>query len=249
MVLQLLTDELRQALLAHAEAEAPRECCGVLVRDPDGGTLHYMPARNLLDTAGQDRFVMDPLDWAAAEDFGQVLAVVHSHPGASANPSMADRVQCEKTGLPWLVVGWPSGVMKEIAPQGWQAPYEGREFSHGVLDCYTLVQDWYLRELQIELPDFERDDEWWLHGQDLYMANFAQAGFVQVQGAPQQHDVLLMRVASPKANHGAVYLGDGKMLHHLHSRLSTKDVFGGYWARNLVALLRHQSLASMASAA
>lgn len=241
-VLELLTDELRLAMINHAAAEQPRECCGLLVRDGEDGTLRYMAARNSYSGhAGEDRFSLHPEDYAAAEDFGEVLAVVHSHPNASANPSMADRVGCEKSALPWLVVGWPSGVMKELAPEGWQAPYLGRVFAHGVLDCYTLIQDWFARELQLVLPDFDRDDDWWAHGQDLYMQNFSQAGFVQVQGQAQKHDVVLMQVASRVANHGAVYLGDDKLLHHLHGRLSCHDVYGGYWARHTTALLRHVS--------
>jgi proteasome lid subunit RPN8/RPN11 len=242
-ILQMLTDELRQAMIDHAAAEQPRECCGLIVRVADDGILRYLAARNIfVGRAGQDRFSLDPDDYAAAEDTGTVLAVVHSHPNASANPSMADRVGCEKSGLPWVVVGWPSGVMKELAPEGWQAPYKGREFAHGVLDCYTLIQDWYWRELHLTLPDFEREDDWWLKGQDLYMQGFAEAGFVQVQGQPQRHDVVLMQVASAKANHGAIYLGGDKLLHHLWARLSCEDVYGGYWLRHTGVLLRHRSL-------
>ncbi len=243
-MIELLNDELRQAMLDHAAAEQPRECCGLLLRDAEDGTLRYLTARNTEPgTGGQDRFRLHPDDYAAAEDAGEVLAVVHSHPNASANPSMADRVGCEKSGLPWVVIGWPSGVMKEISPEGWQAPYIGREFVHGVLDCYTLVQDWYRRELQLELPDFEREDDWWLKGQDLYMQGFEQAGFVRVAGQPQRHDVVAMQVKANVANHGAIYLGEDKLLHHLWGRLSCEDVYGGYWHRHTVALLRHRSLA------
>ena len=250
-VLHLLNDVLRMAMVDHAAAEQPRECCGLLVLGGDTDVVHYMACRNVWGQAGRsghDRFLMHPEDWAAAEDFGRLLAVVHSHPNASANPSMADRVGCEKSGVPWLVVGWPSGVIKELLPSGWQAPYKNREFSHGVLDCYTLIQDWYRRELAIELPDYEREDGWWekkadgTPAQDLYMENFAQAGFVRVDGAPMRHDVILMQVKSDKANHGAIYQGDGILLHHLHGRPSCTDVYGGYWQRHTAALLRHQSL-------
>jgi proteasome lid subunit RPN8/RPN11 len=242
-----LDEAVLRVMLAHAELCAPRECCGLLIRSSKGELL-YLAARNLYEgRAGEDRFQLDPLAWLNAEDLGTVVAVVHSHPNASANPSMADRVGCERSGLPWVVMGWPSGVVKQLQPCGWQAPYKGRVFAHGVLDCYTLIQDWFLRERGVALPDFDREDDWWKAqpgkpAQDLYMDNFTQAGFVRVQGQPQRHDVVLMQVMSDRANHGAVYLGGGVMLHHLHSRLSCEDVYGGYWLRHTLALLRHQSV-------
>jgi proteasome lid subunit RPN8/RPN11 len=241
--IEQLLPEHREAIYAHAEREQPRECCGLLVREPACGAVLYLPAANLCAEGGHDRFRLDPMTYAEAEEIGQVLAVVHSHPNASANPSMADRVGCERSALTWLVMGWPSGVVKAVSPEGWQAPYKGREFCHGVLDCYTLIQDWYLRELRIELPDFEREDGWWepARGEDLYMRHYREAGFERVDGPPQRHDVILMQVRSDQANHGAVYLGDGVLLHHLHGRLSCEDVYGGYWERHTLALLRHRS--------
>lgn len=237
----VLTDAIRQQLLDHAAQCAPRECCGLLVEV--AGQLQYFASENLFPgEAGQDRFRLDPAVYAAAEDAGQVLAVVHSHPGASANPSTADRAGCERSSLPWLVVGYPSGVIKQVHPCGWKAPYKGRTFAHGVMDCYTLIQDWFSRELSVELLDFEREDDWWKRGEDLYMQGFEKAAFVRVAGAPQRHDVVLMAVASRhgKANHGAVYLGDGVILHHLWGRLSCEDVYGGYWLQHTVAVVRHQ---------
>ena len=88
MLIDKITPELRAAMLAHAAAQAPRECCGLLVGDPDSGTLHYMAAANLeTGQPGEDRFTLDPEAWASAEAFGEVVAVVHSHPNASANRS------------------------------------------------------------------------------------------------------------------------------------------------------------------
>lgn len=265
-VIALLTDVLRQAIVDHAAIEQPRECCGLLVRltqvaevvRADGrlcvvdGELAYLPARNVFpqSPAGgyqqQDRFRLHPEDWAAAEDCGDIVAVVHSHPHASANPSMADRVGCEASGVPWLIVGWPSGVFRELAPEGWRAPYEGRDFAHGVLDCYTIIQDWFRRELNEVLPDFDRPDDWWMRragqpGLDLYRKHFADAGFSEVRGVPQVHDVICMQVHADQPNHGAVYLGEGRMLHHLFGRRSCIELYGGYWQRHTALLLRHRS--------
>ena len=209
------------------------------------GIVTYFPCRNLAAVAGE-QFVIDPLDWAMAEDLGEILAVCHSHPNASANPSMADRVMCEKSGLPWFVIGWPSGVIKRLDPEGWSAPLVGREFHHGVLDCYTLIQDYFRVTLGITLPDFEREDGWWEQGKTLYRDGFGVAGFVEVNDTPREHDVLLMQVHSDVENHGAVVLGNGQILHHLHGRLSCRDIYGGYWRRHTRAVLRHRSLVEAA---
>lgn len=231
------------SMLEHAAVEAPRECCGLLLDGGDG--LYYRPARNLAaGPAGHDRFTLDPEAWLTADTFGPAVAIVHSHPNASANPSMADRVGCERSGLPWLIVGWPSGAVVQLDPEGWQAPLEGRAFHHGVLDCYTLVQDWYRREWNLLLPDFEREDGWWERGRglNLYRDGLAAAGFELVDtDQPQRGDGLLMRVLSEVENHAAVYLGDGMMLHHPYGQLSRRERWDWPWQRRTTAVVRHRS--------
>lgn len=246
-LIEALLPHLRQAILDHAMQEAPRECCGLLVLAGTEGKLQYLPATNLAAGAGgRDRFVLDPQAWIDAEAVGEVCAVVHSHPNASANPSMADRAMCERSGLPWLIVSTPSGAMVQVDPEGWSAPLEGRTFHHGVLDCYTLVQDWYRREWGLELPDFERQDGWWERGKglNLYRDGLLQAGFVAVsldETGPRVGDGLLMRVVSQVENHGAVYLGDGMMLHHLYGQLSRRERWDWEWQRRTTCVVRHRS--------
>lgn len=150
---------------------------------------------------------------------------------------------CEKTALPWLIVNHPIGHWVQIKPSGWQAPLIGRPFHHGVLDCYTLIVDYYAQTLNIALPDFRRPDRWWDAGGDLYRENFAAAGFSPVQmSALRPHDVILMTVASPVPNHAAIYLGDQVMLHHVQNRLSSRDMYGGWWLQNTTHYLRHKDI-------
>lgn len=239
-----ISHRLRDRLYARAQHQAPREACGLIVRS-EGGRLLFYAADNLA-AQPEHQFVLDPRAFQLATDLGEVVAIWHSHPNASAHPSMADRAQCEATGLPWVITAWPSGAVVQIEPEGWLAPYVGREFHWGVMDCYTLIQDWYHRELHIELPDFERRDGFWRAtqehpgGQDIYLDNLAAAGFRRVEGEPRKHDLVVMQVVSDCGNHGGVYLGDGSILHHLYGRLSTQDVYGGYWARHTRAVCRHQ---------
>jgi len=228
----------------HAIAEFPREACGLIavVR----GKERYLPCRNIAETPGAE-FILHPEDYAMAEDMGEVIALAHSHPDGSPLASHADSTQCEASGLPWYILGvnaeGETTPIERYEPNGYKAPLVGRQFSHGVLDCYTLIRDYYSANLDIALPDFERQDGWWNKGDDLYMQHFADAGFAPISGQVKLHDIIIMQVRSPVPNHAGVYIGDGLILHHMHGRLSTRDVYDGYFQEVTRIVVRHGSLA------
>lgn len=228
----------RDAAIQHATQELPREACGLVVIIK--GRKRYWPAKNL--AVGTDQFILAPEDYAAADDAGDVVAIVHSHPNLPCAPSQADMVSCEASGLPWHIVSVPAGQWHYMEPTGYQAPLVGREWSHGVLDCYSLIRDWYAQERGLQLPDFARRDEWWLRGENLYLEHFSEAGFIQIDPADiEPGDGILMRVASPVTNHGAVYLGDNRIIHHVQNRLSCRDIYSDFWRDRTTHVLRHEN--------
>ena len=231
-----------EAAHAHALREYPREACGLVVRLPLGGPSDmYWPCVNLAD--GQAHFILCPQDYARAEEAGEVVGIVHSHPNGAPEPSSADRVMMEQWGVPWLIISAPLGHSAWHYPTGYEAPLVGRPFSHGVLDCFSLIRDYYRLTLGITLPEFDRPDDWWAKGANLYLDNYHSAGFRDVgDSPPQAHDVILMQVRSKVPNHGAVYLGDDVILHHVMNRLSRREVYSGFWSKITTHILRHSSL-------
>lgn len=237
-----MTPDTKIAIIEHAQKEFPREACGLVVIRDGEDYDEYFPCKNLAEN--QSDFIMDPADYAAAEDAGEILAVIHSHPNATAKPSQADLVACEASGLPWYILSLPNETWWYFEPSGYRAPLIGREFVHGVFDCWSLIRDWFREERNIELPDYERREEWWLKGDNLYMDNFIEAGFVPVDEKDiAVGDMILMQVQSKVVNHAAVYVGRGMMLHHLMKRLSSREIYGGYWRKHTRLIVRHKELA------
>lgn len=252
-----------QAAKAHAEAAFPHESCGFVLQAADGTEL-YRPVPNSAAAPGES-FRIDGAEYIAAEEAGDIKAVVHSHPGGPDGPTVGDRVACENSRVPWYVIpvhqATPGAPPKAstpvgIVPNGYRAPLLGRPFFHGVLDCYTLIRDWFDRERGVELPDYERPDDWWNHGLDLYLANLEHAGFrILTEREPMKTgDMVLMQVRSPVANHGGLFLGDeglseapdlfplrNAMLHHFYGRNSERVVYGGMWASCTRMVCRHKS--------
>lgn len=225
--------------MRHAQEADPKEACG-LIHVVKGRRRYYRCANIALTP--DEHFVLDPCDYAMAEDKGDIIAVVHSHPVSRPEPSPADQLACNKTGLPWVIVNPKTEEWGYCEPRNYELPYVGRQFVFGVVDCYTLIRDWYLREQGIALDDFPRRDLFWERGENLYVDGFKSQGFRQIPlGDLQPGDAILMQLSADLPNHGAIYLGNQQILHHLQRRLSSRDVYGGYYLKNTAMALRHES--------
>lgn len=103
---------IRQAVLdeivAHARAEAPDECCGLLIGTADliDGSAR---ARNLSQQR-RSRYLIDPRDHFSAIRLARasgrdVVGAYHSHPGGSPVPSPTDLAEAVYRAFLYLIVG------------------------------------------------------------------------------------------------------------------------------------------------
>ena len=72
----MLPPSVMSLIMTHAKEDSPKECCGLVAVVK--GKRRYFPCKNLADTP-DEHFVLDPADYAAVEDKGEIVAVVHSH--------------------------------------------------------------------------------------------------------------------------------------------------------------------------
>lgn len=230
-----ITDKCRQDICSDALNKYPMESCGFVVRG------RYIPLENIADDPKKE-FAISADNYLKYE--GRISAVVHSHPNGPSYPSCRDMEGQIATGLPWILVAtngvecdrfvvWGDGEIPDLV---------GREFIHGVTDCYSLIHDYYLLELEIELPQQPRDDAWWTEGKSLYLENFERAGFRRISmSEAKPGDVFLAQIRSPVPNHGGIICENSLILHHVENRLSRHDPLGP-WSKFITHVLRHKDM-------
>ena len=99
----MIPGEVRAALAAHAERDAPNEACGLVLFREDRAQ-RYEPGRNAASSPYRFELEFDDPEIWFAEDEGYELAVFHSHLSSPARPSRTD---VENIGLwqgrPYLI--------------------------------------------------------------------------------------------------------------------------------------------------
>lgn len=236
----IMKQKIIDEIMAHAEAEYPWECCGVLAQK--SRVIKYFPCRNMASEP-TEHFHLDPEGYAGAEDWGAVIAIVHSHPDATTQPSELDKAQCDATEIPWHIVSWPEGDLRTIQPRG-DLPLIERPFVLGHSDCWGLVMSYYRQTHGLELKDYRVDYPWWesQYPDNFYQECWHECGFREFSGDPMPGDMVIMQVQSDKWNHAGILLEGNMLLHHMYGMLSQRVPYGGYWRERTMLIVRHKDL-------
>lgn len=128
----------------------------------------------------------------------------------------------------------------------------GLPFIFGTNDCYEIARRVYADNTPIQLPAYARPNDFWLGVEDLYLNNFMKEGFTQID-VPltdlQPLDAFLIAIPDTRqktpriiTNHCAVYVGDGKVIHHYLNRNSECVNYKG-WVREFTThVIRHKDV-------
>ncbi len=98
--------EIFDAMVEHAQTEAPAECCGLLAGSADAVTKTFR-LRNEL--ASPVAYQADAKDLFAAfremrESELELLAIYHSHPKSPARPSRVDLAENFYSDIPRIII-------------------------------------------------------------------------------------------------------------------------------------------------
>lgn len=101
-----IAPDLLAQIVAHAQRDAPNECCGFVALDGDRA-VQVLPVDNI--AASPLRFEVGPRDLlrlADLEDDGRRAVIYHSHTRSRPYPSQTDvNFAANWPGVEWLIIG------------------------------------------------------------------------------------------------------------------------------------------------
>lgn len=227
--------DIKQAIKAHALREAPRECCGLILRGNDGELVIEETPNTAADPL--QFFAIPVVEFLAAKNAGRLVAYYHSHPTGTGDASDPDKAAAEEIGLPVFTYGIQDDRLTRYRPKGWRAPLEGRKFAPLIFDCVTLVWD-YFTELGNRLPEFDHAETDDVNGTAIDVRRLIAEAGAEIVAVPRAGDVIVMITgASKRPNHLGILMSDGTILHQTRAE-SRRDVFAGYWQRKMCYAVR-----------
>jgi proteasome lid subunit RPN8/RPN11 len=129
----LLPRRILQAMVEHAQAELPNECCGLLAGEHDGDVLRARVWYPLINEAASPVAYYSAPFFAVKDMRGsgyEIVAIYHSHPTSEPIPSDTDLKQN----------GYGSDVVNFII---------------GLKGTTPLVRGWWLTEMTFEEATWE----------------------------------------------------------------------------------------------
>lgn len=223
--------------ISYATDITDKEACGLIVNNK------FIPCKNL--SIDPHNFIIDPIDYANATKLGKISHVCHTHLTESAKPTQADIYSCNKTKLPWVIYSIKSKTLEYLLPESYNVPLIGRAYHFGTLDCWSIICDVYMQELNIKIGRFIiTDEDWYKEGINIFEEQAKNYGFSKViDNSLKKYDVLLFKAGFSKIpNHSGIMYDNNTFIHHLANRLSNREIYGGFWNKCTVGVYRHETL-------
>ena len=220
----------------HALKDTSSECCGLILSNG------IYPCQNL--NTNPKAFEITPKDYIKASKIGKIMGCYHSHIGDLDGFSLFDRISSEVNKLEYILYVIQTDKFHEYRPTG-TVPYIGKEFCFGKNDCFTLIRDYYQKELGITIENYcpTREDDFFRKEPGYLATNLSNyckmAGFTLVRDI-QKNDVLIINHAnSHNPSHFAAYLGNDCILHHPRNAFSRIDDYTSELKQRTFAVARY----------
>lgn len=223
------------------------EICGLIIFTEKG--LEIEKCKN--DSSQKfGSFQLNVKDYLKCSLKGEIIGVFHGHPQGSTNLSELDKINLNGHNLKFLIYSIKEDSFMEHEPSDYQSPYIGREFIWGKQDCFSLISDYYKKELNINLKNYliDRNSKIFEKVGGFEFKNheneYNKHGFTKICNEITENtkliknDLLIIKNDKNIAGHAAIYLDGGKILHQPRNHFSLIEDLTENIRKKIIEIIR-----------
>lgn len=247
-----LTESQKETIKKYCLEKYPEEACGLGLKN---GQVVFC------ENKSSDKINFFAIQQSESEKYKeQVEFVFHSHcKDEYATFSDADEQVSTKTQTKYILYNVLTDEFKCFLPQK-ELAYIGRTLVPGVVDCSSLAQDYYKKELNINFPTMnhpfrfhrfnkafiKKCKEYWQNEDAMVLVDFyLNRNFIEVSD-PRKHDIILSNSYNFAKGfcHISIYLGEEKVLDYARNGISAICSMQEFESKSNgeIKFLRHKSL-------
>lgn len=229
----MLSQNIKNKIKEHDNKFPNEEVCGLILLV--NNEFEVFPCKNV-SFSRKDHCILDVLDYIKAERTGEIVGMYHSQENDA--PSLIDNLTSDNFNIFSIIYCWKLEKFYVIKPQ--LINYLYKDFEIGKYDCFSLVKNYYYQQLNINLNDYERKEDWYVLKPKLILDGFKKEGFITVEDK-KIHDILLFGKDLDNLYHMGIYLKNNTFVHHPRNSKSVIEDLG-HWDSKLILTIRHKSL-------
>jgi cell wall-associated NlpC family hydrolase len=232
----MLTEEVKLQIKGFSLQNSNEETCGLILLK-DNKYIVY-PCKNI-SYYKANHAILNPLDYVRASKIGRIVAHFHSHP-ESDKPSFMDYLSAVNHNLYSVIYSIKSNKFYIIEPK--LSDYLNLDYKCGISDCYSLIRNYFNKELNIKINDYNREEKWWEKEPDLIINNIKNEGGIEVEYKDLKINDLILFSFNGALSHFSIYLGNDMILHHPVGDKSIISELNDSLKRRISKVIRHKDL-------
>jgi len=147
-----ITKKVKESIKKHSLEESPNECCGIVLKN--NGRFITKKCKNISENPTYHCVVSEE-DLKNKIGDSDLFAIYHSH-FDEKELSWADKNEGERLKTNIILYCVKDDCFDSHEPDGFVAPFVGREWTSGITTCIDLLEDYYRKLFNIGLTGHEK---------------------------------------------------------------------------------------------
>lgn len=210
----MIDNNIKNQIKELALKEIPNEICGLILVSGQSNLIY--PCKNISNNKNKF-FELSPLDFLRAVDKTNNKVIGFYHSQEHRSPSALDWIVSQGHNLYSLIYSWKEDEFYEIDKvQIKYKDYLYKKFKWGVSDCFTLAKEFYKKEYNINVDNYNYGEDWYKKDSNLITDNYKKEGFIKIDFK----EIKEGNVVVFSDRHFGIYLEKDLLLHSKRNKYS-----------------------------